>query len=49
MGVLAALEIMPQVGYQGLSGTPGDAQGPLDKVAQFRVEPDQMHIVHLGH
>ncbi len=44
MGVGGPLGVMPQVGYQGLSGTPGDGQGPLEKISQFRVEPDQMHM-----
>ena len=44
MGIGGPFGVLTQAGYQGLSGAPADGDGPLEEVARFDVESDQMHM-----
>jgi hypothetical protein len=44
MGVGGPFGVMVQAGYQGLSGGPGDEEGPLEELARFEIETDQLHV-----
>ena len=44
MGVGSSLGVLTQVGYQGLTGRPGDETGSLEEVARFDLQRDQMHL-----
>lgn len=44
MGVGGPFGALLQVGYQGLSGSPGDASGALEEKGQFDLRSDQMHL-----
>ena len=44
MGVGGPFGVLMQAGYQGLSGAPADGDGPLEELARFDIETDQMHM-----
>jgi len=44
MGVGGPFGVLVQAGYQGLAGSPSDENGPLEELAQFEIESDQMHM-----
>ncbi len=44
MGIGASLGVLVQLGYQGLTGSPGDADGTLEEMGQFNLRKDQLHL-----
>jgi hypothetical protein len=44
MGVGGPLNLVVQVGYQGLTGSPADEAGALEEMAQFDLQKDQLHF-----
>ena len=44
MGVGGPLGVLTQIGYQGLTGSPGDASGVLEEKGQFDLRKDQLHM-----
>lgn len=44
MGVGGPFGVLVQAGYQGLAGSPADGDGPLEELARFEIETDQMHM-----